>query len=85
MEDKTKAFITGVVAVFSFTVEPILHELHPEKGPHSEKLTIAPRPFVLPPDAHTHEEHRVPSPLYQNLVVVNSTSSSSTSIATRIF
>src|SRR3989337_4605664 len=60
MEDKTKASVMGVVAAFSLVIGPSLHALHPEKEPHSEKPTLTQQTFILPPHAHTHEEHRVP-------------------------
>lgn len=76
MEDKTKASAIGMVAIFSLVVMPSMHALHPEQELQSEKLTFASQPFILPSHAHTHEERHVPSPIYQNLVVDTSSSSS---------
>jgi len=85
MEDKTKASVMGVVAAFSLVIGPSLHALHPEKEPHSEKPTLTQQTFILPPHAHTHEEHRVPVHIYQNLLVDTSSSSSINISLPRIF
>lgn len=85
MNDKTKASVIGIIAIAGYTlvIEPSLHALHLEE-PQNEKPALISLLFVFPPHEHTHEENHIPSPVYQNLIVTDVTSSSSLSVSSRV-
>jgi len=81
MESKSKIFVGGIVLLAGLqTIEPCLEALHPEKEPQGDEATLSTKRVTLPPEHHTPEKNEAPQPMYNNLILANTTSSATINV-----